>query len=101
LRLSAGRIFTEALNQPPARGYQQEQTPDRLPERDTTMRKVIFLSGAIVIAAAAVFAWSHTVLVSPHAGTVGLRTADSAMISPTEMMINRQGETRTEQWDAF
>ena len=58
------------------------------------MRKLMFSIGAIVIAAAAIFVWSRTALVSVQAEEV-------VSMSPTDMMLNYKGPLPVEQWDAI
>ena len=58
------------------------------------MRKLMFSIGAIVIAAAAIFVWSQTALVSVQAEEV-------VSMSPTDMMLNYKGPLPVEQWDAI
>ena len=58
------------------------------------MRKLMFSIGAIVIAAAAIFVWSQTALVSVQAEEV-------VSMSPTDMMQNYKGPLPVEQWDAI
>jgi hypothetical protein len=58
------------------------------------MRKLMFTIGAIVIAAAAIFVWSHTVLVPSQA-------SPRLSISPADMMLIDKGPLPVEQWDAI
>ena len=60
------------------------------------MRKLIYSIGAIVLAAAAVYVWSHTGLVSLQASTASsislnqtVAWAATTPISLTDMMMNR------------
>lgn len=72
------------------------------------MRKLIYSIGIIVLAAAAVFAWSHTALVSTQATTVSSIRLDRAVaseattpISPTDMMMSHKALLPVEQWEPF
>jgi hypothetical protein len=73
------------------------------------MQKPIYLVGACALAAAAIFAWSQSALVSPRittASATGLSPVVATVtttpaISPFEMMVNRNGALPVEQWDAF
>ena len=57
------------------------------------MRKLLFSTGAIGIAVAALFIWSHTV--------TPLQATPVSSINPTDMMTNYQGPLPVEQWDAI
>ena len=70
------------------------------------MRKLIYSIGVIVLAAAAVFVWSRTALVSLQASTASLISLNIAVaseatapISRTDMMINHKGPLPAEQWE--
>jgi hypothetical protein len=58
------------------------------------MRKLMFSTGAIVIACAAFFTWSQTMATPTQAGA-GLS------VNPTEMMLIYKGPLPIEQWDAI
>jgi hypothetical protein len=61
--------------------------------KDTTMRKLIFSTGAVGIALAALLFWSQTV--SP------LQATPASSINPTDMMTNYKAPLPMEQWDAI
>jgi hypothetical protein len=61
---------------------------------EPTMRKLVFLTGAIAIAVMVVFAWSHTALTPSQASTV-------TSINPSDMTTNYKGALPVEQWDAI
>jgi hypothetical protein len=70
------------------------------------MRKPIYSIGAIVIAAAAVYVWSHTALVPLQASTASsislnqtVASKATAPISPTDMMMNHNGPLPAENWE--
>jgi hypothetical protein len=70
------------------------------------MRKPIYSIGAIVIAAGAVYVWSHTALVplqASSASSISLnqKVASKATtpISPTDMMMNHNGPLPAENWE--
>jgi hypothetical protein len=70
------------------------------------MRKLIYSIGAIVLAAAAVFVWSHTTLVPIQASTASSISLNQAValeattpISPTDMMMNHKGPLPAERWE--
>jgi hypothetical protein len=74
------------------------------------MRKLIYSIAAIVLAATAVFVWSHTALVPLQASTassislnpvVAVSSDLSAPISPTDMMMNHKASLPAEQWEPF
>ena len=58
------------------------------------MRKLFLSIGAIVIAATAIFVWSHTTL-RP------LQASQFSTINPSEMTTNYKGPLPVEQWDAI
>jgi len=58
------------------------------------MRKLFLSIGAIVIAATAIFVWSHTTLRS-------VRASHISTINPTEMMMNYKGPLPVEEWNAI
>ena len=58
------------------------------------MRKLMLSFGAMVIAGAAIFLWSHT-MVAP------LQASPSQSISPAAMMQTYKGDLPIEQWDAI
>ena len=57
------------------------------------MRKLLFSTGAIGIAVAALLVWSHTV--------TPLQATPASSLSPTDMMANYNGPLPLEQWDAI
>jgi hypothetical protein len=65
-----------------------------------TMRKMIYLVGAVAIAVvAAGYVWSpSTQIPSPQRV---MATEVASMISPTEIMANYNRPLPAEQWDAF
>ena len=71
------------------------------------MRKLIYSTGVIILVAAAVFAWSRLVLVSPQA-TASSMMLDRALaseantpISPSDMMRNHKALLPIEHWEPF
>jgi hypothetical protein len=74
------------------------------------MRKLIYFSGTCaLVAAAAIFVWSQSALVSsrantastsllPHESRLAAEAATTSTTSPTEMMSK---PLPVEQWDAF
>jgi hypothetical protein len=58
------------------------------------MRKLVFSTGAIGIAVAALLVWSHAV--TPLQATPALSS-----INPADMMTNYKGSLPVEQWDAI
>ena len=58
------------------------------------MRKLFLSIGAIVIAATAIFVWSHTTLRPSQA-------SHTSTINPTEMTMQYKGPLPVEQWDAI
>jgi len=56
------------------------------------MRKLFLSIGAIVIAATAIFVWSHTTLRPVQATQI-------SAINPTEIMMNYKGQLPVERWD--
>jgi len=58
------------------------------------MRKLFFSAGAIGIAVASLFVWSHTVLTP-------LEASPNSSISPMDMHVNYKGPLPVEQWDAI
>jgi hypothetical protein len=57
------------------------------------MRKLLFSTGAIGIAVAALLVWSHTV--------TPLQATPASSLSPTDMMANYKAPLPMEQWDAI
>jgi len=57
------------------------------------MRKLLFSTGAIGIAVAALLVWSHTV--------TPLQATPASSISPTDMMTTYKAPLPVEQWDAI
>jgi hypothetical protein len=57
------------------------------------MRKLLFSTGAIGIAVAALLVWSHAL--------TPLQATPASSISPTDMMTNYKGALPVEQWDAI
>jgi hypothetical protein len=57
------------------------------------MRKLLFSTGAIGIAVAALLVWSHTV--------TPLQATPASSLSPTDMMANYNAPLPLEQWDAI
>jgi hypothetical protein len=65
-----------------------------------TMRKMIYLVGAVAIAVVATgYVWSHSTQIPSLQRVMATETA--SMISPTEMMTNYKRPLPVEQWDAF
>jgi hypothetical protein len=56
------------------------------------MRKLFLSIGAIVIAATAIFVWSHTTLRPVKASQI-------STISPAEIAMNYKGPLPVERWD--
>ena len=77
------------------------------------MRKPIYSIGACaLVAAGAIFVWSHNALVPsranvasafllPHRSPLVAEAATTLAMSPTEMMINYNRPLPVEQWDGF
>jgi hypothetical protein len=64
-----------------------------------TMRKMIYVVGAVAIAVVATgYVWSHSTQI-PSLQRV--MATEASMISPTEMMTNYKRPLPVEQWDAF
>jgi hypothetical protein len=61
-------------------------------QEETTMRKLFLSIGAILIAATAIFVWSHTTL-RP------LQASQISTINPSEIAANYKGELPVERWD--
>jgi uncharacterized membrane protein len=69
-------------------------------KKEMTMRKMIYLVGAVAIAVvAAGYVWSHSTQI-PSPRRV-MATEAASMVSLTEMMINYKRPLSVEQWDAF
>jgi hypothetical protein len=64
-----------------------------------TMRKMIYLVGAVIAVVAAGYVWSHSTQI-PSPQPV-MATEAASMISPTEMIMNYKRPLPVEQWDAF
>jgi len=65
-----------------------------------TMRKMIYVVGAVAIAVVATgYVWSHSTQI-PSLQRV-MATEAASMTSPTEMMTNYNRPLPVEQWDAF
>ena len=65
------------------------------------MRKLLYSLAAIVLVAAAIFAWSRPTP-APSDVTIGLATKpqQGTLISPFELMMNPAGTLPVESWDA-
>ena len=61
-------------------------------QEETTMRKLFLSIGAIVIAATAIFVWSHTTLRPVQATQI-------STINPAEIAMNYKGDLPVERWD--
>ena len=75
-------------------------------KKEEPIRKPIYSIGAIVIAAAAVYVWSHTALVPLQASSASSISLNQAVaseattpISPTDMMMNHNGPLPAENWE--
>jgi hypothetical protein len=77
-----------------------EARPAQQQKKEMTMRKMIYLVGAVAIAVvAAGYVWSpSTQIPSPQRV---MATEVASMISPTEIMTNSNRPLPVEQWDAF
>ena len=62
--------------------------------KETTMRKLFFSTGAIAAAAIAVMFWSHAMSTPTQASNV-------SSINPTELLAAYTGPLPLEKWDAF
>lgn len=62
--------------------------------KETTMRKLFFSIGAITVAAAALFVWSHAMSTPTQASHV-------SSINPTALLASYTGPLPAESWDAF